>query len=150
MVEPPVSTRLSDASTAVPLLHADAGDLARGCSTTSSAPTPVASCSSPSTAGTVGSRAGRERCACRGEPTAADVAVTVGDPFQRRGLGTRLLRELAHAARAQGIERFTGHVLVDNAAARGLLIGAGATLSFSEPGVFAFDIPLGRRVGLAS
>jgi ribosomal protein S18 acetylase RimI-like enzyme len=86
----------------------------------------------------------------RGEPTAADVAVTVGDPFQRRGLGTRLLRELAHAARAQGIERFSGHVLVDNAAARGLLIGAGATLTFAEPGVLGFEIPLGRRVGLAS
>jgi hypothetical protein len=86
----------------------------------------------------------------RDDPTAADVAVTVGDPFQR--LGTRLLRELGFAARAEGIERFTGHVLVDNAPAKALLASAGATCTFAEPGVLAFEIRLGRatRFGLAS
>jgi protein lysine acetyltransferase len=81
----------------------------------------------------------------------ADVAVTVGDHYQRRGLGTRLLRELGHAAREQGIERFTGHVLMDNTAARALLKSAGAVYAFDEPGILAFEIPVARtRLGLAS
>jgi RimJ/RimL family protein N-acetyltransferase len=83
----------------------------------------------------------------------ADVAVTVGDHYQRRGLGTRLLRELGHTARDQGIERFTGHVLIDNTAARALLKSAGAGFAFEEPGVLSFEIPLApaaTRLGLVS
>ena len=85
------------------------------------------------------------------DPVAADLAVTVGDHYQRRGLGTRLLRELTHAARAQGVERFTGHLLADNVASRRLLASTGAAFTFAEPGVLAFEIVLARpRFGLAS
>lgn len=80
----------------------------------------------------------------RHDPGAADVAVTVGDECQGRGLGTALLRELVRAARAQGIERLRGNVLVDNGPAKRLLRAAGAHLVFDEPGVLRFELPLVR------
>ncbi len=45
----------------------------------------------------------------------AEVAVTVEDAWQGRGLGTALLTRLAARARAAGIRRFTGLVLAENA-----------------------------------
>jgi protein lysine acetyltransferase len=79
------------------------------------------------------------------DPTVADVAVTVGDPYQRQGLGAKLLRLLRSDAKAAGIDRLAGHVLVDNAAAQALLVRSHASCWISEPGVIAFEIPLGRR-----
>lgn len=43
-------------------------------------------------------------------PRAAEAAVVVEDRWQRRGLGTLLLRRLAHYARAQGIEQLQATV----------------------------------------
>jgi RimJ/RimL family protein N-acetyltransferase len=80
----------------------------------------------------------------RDDPRTADVAVTVGDRYQRHGLGSRLLRRVARAAQDDGVERLTGHVLVDNPAGRGLLIKNGALCRLDEPGVLAFEIPLHR------
>jgi ribosomal protein S18 acetylase RimI-like enzyme len=79
------------------------------------------------------------------DPGAADIAITVGDACQGRGLGSALLRELHRAARSQGIERFTGNVLVDNGPAKRMLRSAGAHLEFDEPGVLRFEIPVLRR-----
>ena len=45
---------------------------------------------------------------------AAEVAFAVEEDFQRRGIASRLLRELADIARAHGIERFEAEVLVQN------------------------------------
>lgn len=81
----------------------------------------------------------------RDDPSTAEVAVTVVDGHQRRGLGSRLLRRLRHEARAAGIERLTGHVLHDNAAGQALLVAAHAVCWNSEPGVLGFEIPLRRR-----
>lgn len=78
------------------------------------------------------------------DPASADIAVTVGDPFQRRGLGSKLLKLLGSTAMAEGIDRLSGHVLVDNPGGRGLLIANGAVCRLDEPGVLAFEIPLGR------
>jgi GNAT superfamily N-acetyltransferase len=44
----------------------------------------------------------------------AEAAVAVIDDWQRRGLGTMLLGELAARARAEGIERFSASVLAEN------------------------------------
>lgn len=88
-----------------------------------------------------GARATRHR----DDPSTADVAVTVGDDHQRKGLGRKLLRLLRADAKAAGIERLTGHVLLENAAGQALLVGAHAAMWFDQPGVVAFEIPLGRR-----
>ncbi len=57
----------------------------------------------------------------RSEPQTAEFAIVVGDPFQGRGLGTLLARELAAAARAAGIRRFAATMLGDNDAVRHLM-----------------------------
>jgi GNAT superfamily N-acetyltransferase len=51
----------------------------------------------------------------------AEVAVAVIDEFQRRGLGSQLLAELARVARAHGIRTFTLIVLPENREMLGLL-----------------------------
>jgi ribosomal protein S18 acetylase RimI-like enzyme len=51
----------------------------------------------------------------------AEVAVAVIDEFQRRGLGSVLLAELARVARSQGIRSFQLIVLPENGEMLGLL-----------------------------
>jgi acetyl coenzyme A synthetase (ADP forming)-like protein len=46
----------------------------------------------------------------------AEVAFAVGDELQGRGIGTRLLEQLARRAAAVGIERFVAEVLPENSA----------------------------------
>jgi protein lysine acetyltransferase len=50
-------------------------------------------------------------------PDVAELAIVVDDELQRQGLGTAVVFELADAARARGISRFTGTALTENAAA---------------------------------
>lgn len=51
---------------------------------------------------------------CAEDPVAAEVAVLVEDAWQGRGLGERMLRELASLARGRGIDVLTGDVQADN------------------------------------
>ena len=57
----------------------------------------------------------------RDDPREAEFAVAVSDDWQRRGLGTALLRALAARAREEGITRFTGLVGAENRSIRALL-----------------------------
>lgn len=61
----------------------------------------------------------------RAEPTDADLAITVADEWQGRGLATVLLRVLSTRARMVGIRRFKADMLTDNAAVLALLRRAG-------------------------
>jgi GNAT superfamily N-acetyltransferase len=57
------------------------------------------------------------------EPTVAEPAIVVVDPWQRKGLGRLLLARLVEVARERGIERFRSDVLASNDAMRALLAG---------------------------
>jgi len=54
-------------------------------------------------------------------PDTAEFAIVVGDPLQGRGLGSLLARELAAAARAAGIRRFSATMAGENVAVRRLI-----------------------------
>ena len=62
-------------------------------------------------------------------PDAAEVAVVVGDCYQRQGLGTALGVALADGARALGIGRFTATMLPENTAAQRLFAHISGRLS---------------------
>ena len=78
------------------------------------------------------------------DPEGAEVAVTVIDEWQRRGLGTELLNRLADRARQEGICHFTALVSSDNAGVQGLLRESlvGARVTDRESGAVEYEIPL--------
>jgi GNAT superfamily N-acetyltransferase len=61
------------------------------------------------------------------DPQLAEVAVTVADDWQRRGVGRALLDRLTYRARREGIRRFNALVLSENRPALGLLEDVGET-----------------------
>jgi ribosomal protein S18 acetylase RimI-like enzyme len=75
-----------------------------------------------------------------GDPQAAEIAVTIVDDRQRRGLGTELLAQLSDRARQEGIHRFTALVAADNVAAAGLLRNACASLVRCGSNVLEYEI----------
>lgn len=62
-------------------------------------------------------------------PTTAEVALTVLDQWQGKGVGGALFRRLAAVALGRGIVRFTGLMLADNAAMIRLLRSLGPFVS---------------------
>ena len=68
------------------------------------------------------------------DPRAAEVAFTVGDGYQRRGIGTRLLEQLAARAAEAGIEEFVAEVLHENSAMLGVFRDAGFTVTRAGEG----------------
>jgi RimJ/RimL family protein N-acetyltransferase len=55
------------------------------------------------------------------DPEAAEVAVTVADPLQGKGIGKALGVLLADEARGRGINRFTASIMADNRPALALM-----------------------------
>ena len=78
-------------------------------------------------------------------PHQADLAFTVAEEWQARGLATLLLRLLGERARREGIRGFTLHMLADNTAVLALVRSAGGEISEAETGVVSGHIDLGRR-----
>jgi len=76
------------------------------------------------------------------DPYAAEIAVTVVDDWQGRGLGTELLAQLSGRARAEGIRRFTALVSADNAAMTALLRRLCADPVHREHGTVEWEITL--------
>jgi GNAT superfamily N-acetyltransferase len=85
------------------------------------------------------------------DPSRAEVAVTVADDWQRRGLGTVLLDRLANRARQEGIKRFTALMAGDNPATRPFLLGLGGEVAVVEVGggALEYEIELAPK-GLGS
>ena len=80
------------------------------------------------------------------DPQAAEIAVTIIDDWQGRGLGTELLAQLSERARSEGIRRFTALVAAGNPAMAGLLRNVRADLVRREPGALRYEIILGPEV----
>jgi L-amino acid N-acyltransferase YncA len=93
---------------------------------------------SDATAGVGVARFVRDRAA----PTTAELAVTVLDRAQGRGVGRRLLAELGEAARARGIHTFKMTVISGNQRARRLLASLGAVGQGSVADVMTYHLPV--------
>ncbi len=76
------------------------------------------------------------------DPKAAEIAVTVVDDWQGKGLGTELLARLSDHARLAGIRRFTGIVSADNVAMETVLGKMRAKRVGYGPGTVQYEIAL--------
>ena len=83
------------------------------------------------------------------DPWGADVAVTIVDEWQGRGLGTELLARLSDRAREENIQRFTALVAAENVAVGGLLRNASARLVGRESDTLEYEISLVPAAGQA-
>lgn len=82
-------------------------------------------------------------------PETAEVAVTVIDEWQGRGLGTLLLEVLGERARAEGITRFTAMMLASNQQMMEVLEGLGPVhVVDRDSGTVQIEIPI-PETGLA-
>jgi RimJ/RimL family protein N-acetyltransferase len=76
------------------------------------------------------------------DPQAAEIAVTIVDDWQGRGLGTVLVAQLSERARREGIRRFTALVAADNVAVAGLARNIGADLVRRKSATVVYEIRL--------
>jgi len=76
------------------------------------------------------------------DPQAAEIAITIVDDWQGRGLGTELLAQLSDRARQEGIRRLTALTDAGNAAVAALLRNAGARLVRRGRGTVEYEISL--------
>ncbi|MGN6793975.1 MAG: MFS transporter [Streptosporangiaceae bacterium] len=76
------------------------------------------------------------------DPKAAEIAVTIIDDWQGKGLASVLLARLADRARHEGIHRFTALVSSDNVAMAKVLRNMSARLVGRGPGTEEYEIAL--------
>jgi RimJ/RimL family protein N-acetyltransferase len=76
------------------------------------------------------------------DPRAAEIAVTVVDDWQGRGLGAELIRQLSRHAWREGIRRFTAMATADNVAAVRLLRTLGGRAVRCGAGAVEYEITL--------
>jgi RimJ/RimL family protein N-acetyltransferase len=76
------------------------------------------------------------------DPQAAEIAVTVVDDWQGRGLATELLSRLSDRARQADIHRFTALVAAENVAVAGLAQKLGACLAGRGPDTVEYQVAL--------
>lgn len=79
------------------------------------------------------------------DPTLAEIAFTVADAYQGRGIGTFLFDALAIAARVDGVQRFSARMLSDNAPMRAIMDRHGAAWQREDIGVITTVIEVPRR-----
>jgi RimJ/RimL family protein N-acetyltransferase len=79
------------------------------------------------------------------DPQAAEIAVTIVDDWQGRGLGAELLSQLSDRARQEGIRRFTALVAAGNTAMTGLLRNVSAEFVRYGPDTVEYEITLAPR-----
>jgi RimJ/RimL family protein N-acetyltransferase len=84
------------------------------------------------------------------QPEAAEIAVTVADEWQRRGLGGALVRRLAERARDEGLMRFTADVLTGNRAVFALLRRLGSARRLLEGSTTAISVDLVAELDAAA
>lgn len=80
----------------------------------------------------------------------AEIAFTVADAYQGRGIGTFLVGALSIAARVAGVEKFSARMLSDNMAMRTIMDRLGAVWQREDIGVITtvVDVPRRRSHGL--
>jgi RimJ/RimL family protein N-acetyltransferase len=76
------------------------------------------------------------------DPGTAEIAVTIADGWQGRGLGTELLTRLAGHARREGVQRFVALTAGGNLAMGALLRRMGGTVIHREFGTLEYELPL--------
>jgi RimJ/RimL family protein N-acetyltransferase len=78
----------------------------------------------------------------RKAPETAELAITIADQFQGRGLARRFLTALAQAAKERGVRSFTMDVLKGNRKARRFVASIGAVPTSSAGEVISFALPV--------
>ncbi|BBX72287.1 GNAT family N-acetyltransferase [Mycobacterium shinjukuense] len=77
------------------------------------------------------------------DPAVAEIAFTVADDYQGRGIGSFLIGALAVAARVDGVEKFSARMLSDNVPMRTIMDRHGAVWQREDVGVITtvIDVP---------
>jgi RimJ/RimL family protein N-acetyltransferase len=83
------------------------------------------------------------------DPTVAEIAFTVADAYQGRGIGSFLIGALSVAARVDDVERFSARMLSDNLPMRAIMDRHGAVWQREDVGVITtvIDVPGPRDLG---